>query len=35
MFMSRPMLPDDLPAWVESWRERVRTELLVAEAAKE
>ncbi len=35
MFMSRPMLPDDLPAWVESWRERVRTELLVAEGAKE
>jgi hypothetical protein len=35
MFMSRPMLPDDLPGWVESWRERVRTELLVAEAAKE
>jgi EAL domain-containing protein (putative c-di-GMP-specific phosphodiesterase class I) len=35
MFMSRPMLPADLPGWVETWRERVRTELLVAEAAKE
>lgn len=26
-FMSRPMLPADLPGWVENWRERVRNEL--------
>jgi EAL domain-containing protein (putative c-di-GMP-specific phosphodiesterase class I) len=38
-FMSRPMLPADLPGWVESWRERVRNELLSSlptrEGAKE
>jgi EAL domain-containing protein (putative c-di-GMP-specific phosphodiesterase class I) len=28
-FMSRPMLATDLPAWIESWRERVRNELSV------
>jgi EAL domain-containing protein (putative c-di-GMP-specific phosphodiesterase class I) len=26
-FVSRPMLPEKLPAWIEAWRERVRTEL--------
>jgi EAL domain-containing protein (putative c-di-GMP-specific phosphodiesterase class I) len=30
VFMSRPMLAVDLPGWIESWRERVRTELLTA-----
>lgn len=29
MFMSRPMMADDLPGWIETWRERVRTELSV------
>ncbi|KIO48903.1 EAL domain-containing protein [Nitrosospira sp. NpAV] len=28
-FMSRPMLAADLPAWIESWRARVRDELSV------
>lgn len=28
-FMSRPMLATDLPAWIESWRERVQNELSV------
>ena len=32
MFLSRPMLPADLPVWIESWRERVRTEHLTAGA---
>jgi EAL domain-containing protein (putative c-di-GMP-specific phosphodiesterase class I)/FixJ family two-component response regulator len=26
-FVSRPMLPAELPLWIETWRERVRTEL--------
>jgi EAL domain-containing protein (putative c-di-GMP-specific phosphodiesterase class I)/FixJ family two-component response regulator len=26
-FISRPMLPADLPAWIEGWRERVKNEL--------
>jgi EAL domain-containing protein (putative c-di-GMP-specific phosphodiesterase class I)/ActR/RegA family two-component response regulator len=26
-FVSRPMLPAELPAWIEAWNERVRTEL--------
>jgi len=30
VFMSRPMLAVDLPGWIESWRERVRTECLTA-----
>jgi EAL domain-containing protein (putative c-di-GMP-specific phosphodiesterase class I) len=33
MFVSRSMLPADLPAWIERWRERVQTELLTAGAA--
>jgi EAL domain-containing protein (putative c-di-GMP-specific phosphodiesterase class I) len=28
-FVSRPMLPAELPAWIEAWRERVRSELSV------
>ena len=28
-FVSRPMLPEKLPAWIEAWRERVRTSLPV------
>jgi EAL domain-containing protein (putative c-di-GMP-specific phosphodiesterase class I)/DNA-binding NarL/FixJ family response regulator len=28
-FVSRPMLPEKLPAWIEAWRERVGTELSV------
>jgi EAL domain-containing protein (putative c-di-GMP-specific phosphodiesterase class I)/FixJ family two-component response regulator len=32
-FMSRPMLPADLPGWVESWRERVQVELSGPRAA--
>lgn len=31
VFMSRPMLPDDLPGWIETWRERVRTEFLTTD----
>jgi EAL domain-containing protein (putative c-di-GMP-specific phosphodiesterase class I) len=34
-FMSRPMLAAELPGWVESWRERVRNELLAPQAAPE
>ena len=30
MFVSRPMKPEDLPGWIQNWRERVRTELSVA-----
>ena len=26
-FISRPMLPTDVPAWIEGWRDRVRNEL--------
>ena len=26
-FISRPMLPADMPAWIEGWRERVKNEL--------
>ncbi|ARO87604.1 hypothetical protein EBAPG3_007365 [Nitrosospira lacus] len=33
-FMSRPMLAADLPAWIESWRERVRNELFVPAAGE-
>jgi EAL domain-containing protein (putative c-di-GMP-specific phosphodiesterase class I)/FixJ family two-component response regulator len=28
-FISHPMLPGDVPGWIETWRERVRTELSV------
>jgi EAL domain-containing protein (putative c-di-GMP-specific phosphodiesterase class I)/FixJ family two-component response regulator len=30
IFISRPMQPDDLPAWIESWRERVQNESLIS-----
>ncbi|MEO6823914.1 MAG: EAL domain-containing response regulator [Nitrosospira sp.] len=33
-FISRPMLPADMPAWIEDWCERVRNELNAPEAAK-
>lgn len=34
-FVSSPMHATDLPGWIEAWKERVRTELLVAEGVKE
>ena len=34
-FVSRPMMPEDMPGWIELWRERVRTELLPKEDVKE
>ena len=34
-FMSRPMLAAELPAWAESWRERVRNESLAPQTAPE
>jgi EAL domain-containing protein (putative c-di-GMP-specific phosphodiesterase class I)/FixJ family two-component response regulator len=34
-FMSRPMLAAELPRWAESWRERVRNELLAPQTAPE
>jgi EAL domain-containing protein (putative c-di-GMP-specific phosphodiesterase class I)/FixJ family two-component response regulator len=30
IFVSRPMQPENLPGWIQSWRERVRTELSIA-----
>ncbi|HET7060609.1 MAG TPA: EAL domain-containing response regulator [Nitrosospira sp.] len=30
MFVSRPMRPEDMPGWIQKWRERVRTELSVS-----
>ena len=30
IFISRPMQPDDLPGWIESWRERVQNESLIS-----
>ncbi|MDE2388166.1 MAG: EAL domain-containing protein [Betaproteobacteria bacterium] len=32
-FISRPLLPDDLPHWMEEWRDRVRTESLITSPA--
>ncbi|MCC2681996.1 MAG: response regulator receiver (CheY-like) modulated diguanylate phosphodiesterase domain [Nitrosospira multiformis] len=34
-FVSTPMLPEDMPGWIELWRERVRTELFPMEDVKE
>ncbi|SDZ88300.1 EAL domain-containing response regulator [Nitrosospira multiformis] len=34
-FVSRPLLPEDVPGWIELWRERVRTQLFPREDAKE
>ncbi|HKX54214.1 MAG TPA: EAL domain-containing response regulator [Nitrosospira sp.] len=34
-FVSSPMLPEDMPGWIELWRERVRTELFPTEDVKE
>jgi EAL domain-containing protein (putative c-di-GMP-specific phosphodiesterase class I) len=34
-FVSRPLLPEEIPGWAELWRERVRTELFPTEHVKE
>lgn len=34
-FVSRPLLPEEIPGWIELWRERVRTELFPTEDIKE
>ena len=34
-FVSRPLLPKEIPGWIELWRERVRTELSPTEDIKE
>jgi EAL domain-containing protein (putative c-di-GMP-specific phosphodiesterase class I)/CheY-like chemotaxis protein len=34
-FVSRPLLPEEIPGWIELWRERVRTELFPTEDVKE
>jgi EAL domain-containing protein (putative c-di-GMP-specific phosphodiesterase class I)/FixJ family two-component response regulator len=33
-FVSSPMLPEDVPGWMELWRERVRTELFPTEEVR-
>lgn len=35
VFVSHPLLPEDVPGWIELWRERVRTELFPTEDVKE
>lgn len=34
-FVSRPLLPEEIPTWIELWRKRVRTELFPPEDVKE
>jgi len=34
-FVSRPLLPEEIPGWIELWRERVQTELSPTEDVKE
>lgn len=34
-FVSRPLLPEEIPAWIELWRRRAQTELFPTEDVKE